>query len=170
MKLTSTRMIAIAGAVILIPVYAVARWLLSPLFLDKTVEEEFPFAFTASVPADMTMSDVENVMSTMAKINAPAAPDPADAMAEAVSIKSGDFRDADRSHKGSGSVTIYDLPDGSTLLRLEDFQVTNGPDLRVILSPNANPESSSEVLEAGFIEVSKLKGNIGNQRPTARRD
>jgi hypothetical protein len=36
MKLTSTRMIAIGGAVILIPVLAVARWLLSPLFLDKT--------------------------------------------------------------------------------------------------------------------------------------
>ena len=80
-----------------------------------------------------------------------------------MSIKSGDVRDADRSHKGSGSVTIYDLSDGSTLLRLEDFQVTNGPDLRVILSPNANPESSSEVLEAGFIEMSKLKGNMGNQ-------
>ena len=41
--------------------------------------------------------------------------------------------------------------------------MTNEPDLRVILSPNANPESSSEVLEAGFIEVSKLKGNNGNQ-------
>ena len=81
MKLTATRMIAIDGAVILIPVYAVARWLLSPLFLDKTVEEEFPFAFTASVPADMTMSDVENVMSTMAKMDAPATENPADAMA-----------------------------------------------------------------------------------------
>jgi hypothetical protein len=80
-----------------------------------------------------------------------------------VSIKTGDFRDADRSHKVSASVTLYDLPDGSTLLRLEDFQVTNVPDLHVILSPNANPESSSEVLEAGFIEVSKLKGNSGNQ-------
>ena len=41
--------------------------------------------------------------------------------------------------------------------------MTNGPDLRVILSPNANPESSSEVLEAGFIEMSKLKGNIGKE-------
>ena len=41
--------------------------------------------------------------------------------------------------------------------------MTSEPDLRVILSPNANPESSSEVLEAGFIEVSKLKGNNGNQ-------
>ena len=78
MKLTSTRMIAIAGAVILIPVYAVARWLLSPLFVDKAVEEEFPFAFTASVPADITMGDVENVMS---KMDAPATPNPADAMA-----------------------------------------------------------------------------------------
>ncbi len=41
--------------------------------------------------------------------------------------------------------------------------MTNGPDLRVILSPNANPESSSEVLEAGFIEMSKLKGNMGKE-------
>ncbi len=41
--------------------------------------------------------------------------------------------------------------------------MTSEPDLRVILSPNANPESSSEVFEAGFIEVSKLKGNNGNQ-------
>ena len=41
--------------------------------------------------------------------------------------------------------------------------MTNRPNLRVILSPNANPESSFEVLEAGFIEMSKLKGNIGNQ-------
>ena len=67
--------------------------------------------------------------------------------------------------------TIYDLPDGSILLRLEDFQVTNGPDLHVILSPNANPESSPEVLEVGFIEMSKLKGNMGQgELPTARRE
>jgi len=81
MKLTSTRMIAIGGAVILIPVLGVAWWLLSPLFLGKTVEEEFPFAFTASLTADMTMGDVEKIMSTMAKMDAPATPDPADAMA-----------------------------------------------------------------------------------------
>ena len=80
-----------------------------------------------------------------------------------MSIKSWDVKNANRSHKGSGSVTIYDLSDGSTLLKLEDFQVTNGPNLRVILSLNANPESSSEALEAGFIEMSKLKGTIGNQ-------
>ena len=53
-------------------------WLLSPLFLGKTVEEEFPFAFTASLTADMTMGDVEKIMS---KMDAPATPDPADAMA-----------------------------------------------------------------------------------------
>jgi len=81
MKLTSNRTIAIGGAVILIPVLGVAWWLLSPLFLDKTVEEEFPFAFTVSLTADMTMGDVEKIMSTMAKMDAPATPDPADAMA-----------------------------------------------------------------------------------------
>jgi hypothetical protein len=68
----------------------VAWWLLSPLFLDKTVEEEFPFAFTASVTADMTMGDVEKIM---AKMDDPATPDPADAMAR-------DCVDQDRGFQG----------------------------------------------------------------------
>jgi len=93
MKLTSTRMISIGGAVILIPVLGVAWWLLSPLFLDKTVEEEFPFASTASVTADMTMGDVEKIMSTMAKMDDPATPDHADAMAR-------DCVDQDRGFQG----------------------------------------------------------------------
>ena len=37
--------------------------------------------FTASVPADITMGDVENAMSKMSKMDAPATPNPADAMA-----------------------------------------------------------------------------------------
>lgn len=123
MKLLSTKVIVIAGAVVLIPVLALGWYLLSPLFLNKTVEEEFPFAFTASVPSDMTMDDVEKVMSTMSKMDAPADSESMDAMAEAVALKSGEFKDADRFHIGSGIGTLYDLPDGTTLLRLEDFRV-----------------------------------------------
>ena len=52
---------------------------------------------------------------------------------------------------------------GGHLLRLEDFKVTNGPDLRVILSPAADPGSRDEVSASGYVELGKLKGNIGSQ-------
>jgi hypothetical protein len=163
MKLPSNKVFAIVGAVVLVPVLALGWWLLSPLFLNKTVEEEFPFAFEASVPDDMTMGEIETILSGMAKMDAPAESEPGVARSSSEILRAGEFMDADRFHKGSGDGTIYGLPDGSTLLRLEDFRVTNGPDLRVILSPNPNPQNSSEVLEDGYIEVGKLKGNIGNQ-------
>ena len=64
------RNIFIIGAiVVLIPVVAFAWWLLSPLFLTTTVDEEFPFAANAAIPADMTMAEVETVMETMAKMD-----------------------------------------------------------------------------------------------------
>jgi hypothetical protein len=162
-KLLSPKVIAIAGAVVLIPVLALGWYLLSPLFLNKIVEEEFPFAFAASVPDDMTVDDVEKVMSTMSKMDAPADSESMDSMAEAVALKSGEFKDADRFHKGSGIGTLYDLPDGSTLLRLEDFRVTNGPELHVLLVPRPNPEGGSDIHEGDYIDLGKIKGNIGNQ-------
>ena len=80
-----------------------------------------------------------------------------------VSLKQGEFTDADRFHQGSGQATIYQLPDGSHVLRLENLDVTNGPDLRVILSTSQSPESSADVKAQGYIELDKLKGNKGNQ-------
>jgi len=47
-------------------------------------------------------------------------------------------------------------------LRLDTFKVTNGPDLRVILTKAASPKTSAEV-QAGYVEVAKLKGNVGSQ-------
>lgn len=81
----------------------------------------------------------------------------------AVKLKSGDFRDADAFHKGSGNATIYRGPDGSLLLRLEEFEVTNGPDLHVILTGHPDPKNQSEVKSRGYIDLGKLKGNKGNQ-------
>ena len=47
------------------------------------------------------------------------------------------------------------------MLRLEDFRVTNGPDLRVLLVPASDPQGRDDV--EGYIELGKLKGNMGNQ-------
>ena len=83
--------------------------------------------------------------------------------AEPVKLKSGSLRDADSFHKGSGQATIYRAPDGSHLLRLENLSVTNGPDLRVLLSPHQDPKSQGDVKTPGYVELAKLKGNKGNQ-------
>jgi len=57
---------------------------------------------------------------------------------------------------GSGTATIYQLDDGSHVLRLEDFEVTNGPDLHVFLIPQ---DGSMD----GSVDLGSLKGNIGDQ-------
>ena len=149
--------------VVAIPVAAVAWWLGSPLFIDKTVEEEFPLAFAAVVPDGMTRKEVEDTMATMAKMDSEKKEPMTEGMAKAKVIKSGTFKDADRAHKGEGTATIYTLPDGSSVLRLESFKVSNGPDLRVILTSHADPKGRSDVQQEGYIELGKLKGNVGNQ-------
>ena len=94
---------------------------------------------------------------------APTAAAATSAAAGPLALKSGSFRDADSFHKGSGRATIYQTPDGARLLRLEDFQTTNGPELHVVLSQSPNPQSSAEVKSPGYLDLGKLKGNIGNQ-------
>ena len=157
--------IIIVVIVALIPVAAFAWWLLSPLFLTTTVDEEFPFAATAQVPADMTMAEVETVMETMATMveDPVAEPMPPEMPAQPVALASGSFRDADSFHRGSGTATIYETPDGGHVLRFEDFMVTNGPDLRVLLAESDDPMSRDELQAGGYTHLEKLKGNIGNQ-------
>ncbi|MDE2780816.1 MAG: DM13 domain-containing protein [Chloroflexota bacterium] len=156
--------IIIAAIVVLVPVAAFAWWLLSPLFLSTTVDEEFPFAATAEIPADMTMAEVEMVMETMAKMDQEPMVEPMPEMTvQPVALASGSFRDADSFHRGSGTATIYQVPDGGHVLRFEDFMVTNGPDLRVLLAEPGDPMSRDELQSGGYTHLAKLKGNIGNQ-------
>ncbi len=77
-------------------------------------------------------------------------------------ISTGQFVGADDFHQGSGSVGLYRLADGSHVLRFEEFEVTNGPDLHVLLSAHPKPENRSDVMQ-GYLDLGKLKGNIGNQ-------
>jgi hypothetical protein len=80
---------------------------------------------------------------------------------EPVLLASGSFMDADSFHKGSGQAGIYQLPDGSRILRFDNFSVTNGPDLRVLLSASSRPLSNNDLSE--YIELAALKGNKGDQ-------
>ena len=80
-----------------------------------------------------------------------------------VLLASGQFGAVDGLHKGQGSARLFRLSDGQRILRLEEFKVTNGPDLYVYLSGHAAPRNSGQLHEGGALEVGRLKGNIGNQ-------
>ena len=80
-----------------------------------------------------------------------------------IKLKVGEFRDQDSFHRGSGQAIIYRGTDGSHLLRLENLNVTNGPDLRVLVSPHPNPRSTDDLNSRGYVELDRLKGNRGNQ-------
>lgn len=54
------------------------------------------------------------------------------------------------------------LPDGSRVLRFEDLDVSNGPDLRVILSTSPLVADRGAYDEE-FFDIGELKGNRGNQ-------
>ena len=163
MNLLTRRNVIIALVIVAIPILAVAWWLLEPLFRDDVVSEDFPMSATAEMPVGMTQSEAEDIMQGMAKINMTQKEDMMGAMDEATVLASGEFRDGDSFHKGSGDVALYKLAGGDHVLRFENLDVTNGPDLRVLLSPHADPMSKSELNDAGFELLAKLKGNKGDQ-------
>ena len=58
-------------------------------------------------------------------------------------------------HNVDGVAKVIPVDSGAQILRLENFKATNGPDLYVYLSKD---KSASD-----FINVGRLKGNVGNQ-------
>jgi hypothetical protein len=62
----------VAGVLVLlaIPVLALGWWLGSPLFLNKTVDEEFPRTISVEIPAGIARADVEMAMEVTAKVDA----------------------------------------------------------------------------------------------------
>ena len=92
-----------------------------------------------------------------------AATDVAEVPVDPIALLEGGFIDGDAFHRGDGTATVYDLGDGSRVLRFEEFEVTNGPDLRVLVTPDPNPFDHDALAAAGYTELGRLKGNIGNQ-------
>ena len=168
---TRKRIIIAVIVIVGIPALVLAWWLLSPLFISTTVDEDFPLAASAVVPADMTIAEAEEIMIEAASqfnnydervpTEMAMPDDPMKMNASVMKVRSGNFRDADSFHKGSGTATIYRGADGKSVLRLEEFRVTNGPELHVLLAPNPDPKGRDDV--EGYIGLGKLKGNMGNQ-------
>jgi hypothetical protein len=183
--------IIIAAILGLAAVIAVGWYLGSPLLIDNTVDEAFPFevpdeAAIAAMPETeredlekdfmATMPDMETIENLSPEdqeavvdevVNAAAVvmmdkPVVDNMMAdEWISVAQSEFVSADNLHQGSGSATIYQQGD-QRVLRFEDFSVTNGPDLHVILTKHPSPADRSDVGE-DYIDLGSLKGNLGNQ-------
>jgi hypothetical protein len=76
-------------------------------------------------------------------------------------LADGTFYDIEK--RGKGTAKIYRLPDGSRMLRLEDFEVSQNTDLFVWLSEASRPRTSIEAVTAGKVQISNLKSTVGSQ-------
>lgn len=133
----------------------VAWYLLSPLWINVTVDESFPTvaAPTANVQATAAMSTAMAEPTIMMEEPMPAA--------EMTLLLQGSFYNI--IHSGSGQASVYQLADGSRILRLQGFEVDNGPDLYVYLVPNDPVDATVALPISGFFSLGRLKGNIGDQ-------
>lgn len=159
-ELSSWRKILSVALIALLPFVI---WALAPLFYNRQVNEAFPAA--APIPTAMAESGAMAKPTAMAESGAMAEPTAmADHMSEPMALLQGDLVSGSTpGHHTSGTATIYQLENKSQVLRLQDFSTTNGPDLFVVLSANANPDADGIGAEGSYLQLAALKGNKGNQ-------
>jgi hypothetical protein len=86
------------------------------------------------------------IRSTLVEQPAPAAGAP---------LTSGQFNEIDVIHKGRGTASVAQLPDGRLRVQLADFSVTNGPDLHVFLSRHADPSGDEQARDGVLLGLLK---------------
>ncbi len=172
--------IILVGAALVAATFSYPYW--RPFVVNTVVNEPFP-----GLPANLQTAFVEEltpeeqaaflqmaaenrdmaVAMAAAALQAPIAmetAEPAPDQATAVVAASGNFVRIDAVHWAQGRAIVYQLPDNSKVLRLEDFEAANGPDLYVLLSASPRPLTQEEVELSNLdFELGRLKGNIGNQ-------
>jgi hypothetical protein len=171
------RALLLAGAVGL-PAIALALWWFQPqtLLFDDVVDEGFPIDAAAEVVDDDRSGDglrggepAGGTEPAPAEDEGPedaagdgTSPEEAEATPSGpVELATGTFVSRNR-YTVTGSATTYELEDGRRILRLEDFESTNGPDLFVYLT-EAGSADDDAALDAAFVDLGTLTGNIGDQ-------
>jgi Electron transfer DM13 len=102
----------------------------------------------------MFRDDVVNEQVAVAAPRAPSSSGPRNVL-----LSAGRFESV--RHDASGRAQAIELARGGRVLTLTDFDVDNGPDLRVYLV--AGPARSEEDVD-DFEDLGGLKGNVGNQQ------
>lgn len=161
--------ISIIIAVIVIPL---AIYTISPLFLSNVVNEPDPTLAISEFQKYMNLSEEERIevaknmtreKAMMIGIMAAKQNTTVDENVTFPIIEqtpnntlTGTFIGiGDGFHNVEGAAKVIPVESGAQILRLENFKATNGPDLYVYLSKD---KSASD-----FINVGRLKGNVGNQ-------
>ena len=174
MKVKSKIIIGIIIAAIAIPL---GIYTISPLFINTEINEPLPslanekssidFAkFTAMTENEkldaakkMTVEEKDMIMRTAAEQNTTTINEPMAMNIDQSTPQTGLIGNfigvGDGIHNAEGLAKILILSTGSPILRLEDFKSTNGPDVHLYLSNNKHAND--------FIDLGKLKANIGNQ-------
>lgn len=183
---SSNPIVRVLAVIVTIVVFGVAWYLISPLFVNTRVSEGFPTlgympthtpdparvaatdaAIAASTQTAMALGfDAAEATVTMgaAMTAEPAQSNedmPSDIGDQPVVYAAGNFYDV--AHHGEGMATIYTLPDGSRVLRFEQFEVLNGPELHVYLATQDPIANTVGVELDGAVDLGLLKGNIGDQ-------
>jgi Electron transfer DM13 len=73
-------------------------------------------------------------------------------------------------HPTKGTATIYQMGDGTRVLRLTSFSTSNGPDVHVYMVASDDAKDVATVEKAGFVDLGVIKGNIGDQNYTLGSD
>ena len=151
------------GAVV---VAGLAWWLISPLFINKLVDEELPMRTKTAINALSKKVEEVDKGEFINQMNEMAAKDenmgyPMPHAEEGIEVlATGSVRPV--AHDGSGTLKLLNLlPHGDQIIRIEDLDVLNGPNLHVYLSSEYNVESHDDL--GDFIDLGELKGNKGNQ-------
>lgn len=160
---------------IIATVIVIGGFLASPLFYDTEVNEPLPMAlnkieegltfekFTEmddekrAIVVEKMPEEVKNMVMEKAATMIIPISETMDEMASSDSsielLKSGMFEGL-AGHEAKGTAKIIQVND-MVFLRFENFQVTNGPDLRVYITSNGDVKNG--------IHLEKLKGSKGDQ-------
>jgi hypothetical protein len=150
------RRILVVGAAVAAVVLVFGAFWFEPwrLFTDRTVDESIPDVQAGPPPADGSARADATGGSSGEEAPAP----------EPTVLLTGDL--ITHEHETSGSVLVLELADGSRILRLEDLETSDGPDVHVWLS-DAEVEDSQDgwfVFDDGeYHDLGEIKGNRGNQ-------
>lgn len=174
MKDKTKIIIGIIIAAIAIPL---GIYTISPLFINTEINEPLPslanekssidfakfMTMTENEKLDaaknMTVEEKDMIMRTAAEQNTTTIHEPMAMNIDQSTPKTGLIGNfigvGDGIHNAEGQAKILTLSTGSPILRLEDFKSTNGPDVHLYLSSNKKAND--------FIDLGRLKANIGNQ-------
>jgi len=73
-------------------------------------------------------------------------------------------------HPTEGTATIYQMGDGTRVLRFTSFSTSNGPDVHVYMVAADDAKDAATVQKAGFADLGVIKGNVGDQNYTLGSD